>query len=91
MTQDLEALPGGGTRVSTRVAKPRPKDREVWTDFFPMVEPFFVQAQDGIIAALDEELARRAAMVAGTDVAPEPELPAGEGRFLREPVRPGSA
>lgn len=82
MTDALEPLPGGGTRVVSRVARPRPKDAATFEAVFPMFEPLFIEAANGMVAALAEELARQASAAE-----PEPALPAPGGRFLTEPVR----
>lgn len=82
-TFDLVELPSGGTRVELRVARPKPRNRDAFDAFFAMVEPEYIRATEAIIAALDEELARRAA----DGGAPEPELPSADGRFLSEPLR----
>ena len=89
MTDELEELPSGGTRVTSRIGRPRPRDRDVLMAMFPMIEPMIVQAAEGIVAALADELARRAV----ADEASEPPVPPTAGRFLTEPVaaRPAPA
>lgn len=80
MTYDLEPLPSGGTRVTVRIGRPKPHDRAAFEAMFPMVEPMIVGAERGIAIALGGELARQAS-------APrEPEVSAGTGRFLTDPV-----
>jgi len=87
MTDELQGLPAGGTRVISRIARPRPRERETFLAAFPMIEPLITEAGRGIIAALAEELDRRAASEDGV----EPEPPASTGRFLTEPVAAGAA
>jgi len=86
MTDALELLPGGGTRVVTRVLRPRPKDRAAFEALFPMFEPMFIEAASGIVTALAEELERQA-----STADPEPVLPESGGRFLTQPVGDGVA
>ena len=81
LTDELEALPDGGTRVTSRVGRPKPRERAAFEALFPMVEPLIVEAMSGIRLALLEELERRA-----SDVEPEPALPAATARFLTHPV-----
>ena len=87
LTDELEALPDGGTRVTSRVGRPKPRDRAAFEGFFPMVEPLFLEAMSGISRALADELERRAA-----EGEPEPALPTPSERFLTQPVtKAGSA
>ena len=79
-TDDIEPLPGGGTRVTFRIGRPKPKDRAVFESMYPMVEPLILAAGHGIAAALEDEMRLRAAAPS------EPELPANESRFLTQPV-----
>ena len=79
-TDDLELLPDGGTRVTFRIGKPKPKDRAAFDGAYPSVEPIVIATAHGIASAANEEFARRASAPA------EPELPASEERFLTEPV-----
>lgn len=81
LTDELEALPDGGTRVTSRVGRPKPRDRAAFEGFFPMVEPLLLEAMGGISRALAEELERRAA-----EGEPEPALPTPNARFLTQPV-----
>jgi hypothetical protein len=75
----LEDLPGGGTRVEFRFAKPRPKDREAVQAMLPMLQGMMDHSFAAIAPLLKAEAD---AGRAGDDV----EVPEGKGRFASEPV-----
>ena len=74
MTNDIELLAAGGTRVTVRIGRPKPKDRPAFEVMYSGVEPLVLAATDGIAAALDEEMRQRAAAPS------EPEVPASPER-----------
>jgi hypothetical protein len=81
-TYFFEELDDGRTRVELRFGKPRSaKDRAIAMPLMPMIEGMVT---DGLahLRPLVEAAAREAAAAAS----PEPEVPAGTGRNLREPI-----
>lgn len=83
MTDAYIPLPGGGTRIELRLAKPKPRERAAFEQMVADLEPMFRAMSAALLAALDEELARRTP--AATE-APEPAPRKSAGRNLREPV-----
>ncbi|HEU4573007.1 MAG TPA: DUF2652 domain-containing protein [Candidatus Limnocylindrales bacterium] len=71
MSTVLEPVPGG-TRVSTRVARPRPKDRPFVESMRPMFEGLYAASHAALIPLIEEDVRRRAATADA-----EPALPAG--------------
>ena len=87
MTDAFIPLPDGGTRVETRIARPKPRERNAFEGLYPMVRPMIHDSAAALARALEEEMARRAAEAEAGTVLPEPPLPAGSARFATEPIR----
>jgi len=82
-------LDGGRTRVEMRVARPRSaKDRAIAEQMLPMLD---VSIENGFAALrpLIEEAAAEARASTSGD-APEPDVPAGQARNVREPIATGA-
>jgi uncharacterized protein YndB with AHSA1/START domain len=70
-------LPNGGTRLEIRIAPSEPKDKAVLEQMFPMMEPMLRATGEALKHAVEEEVARRAALPSEE----EPPLPVSAGRF----------
>jgi hypothetical protein len=86
MTDAFIPLPGGGTRVETRIGRPKPREREAFEQLYPMVRPMIHDSAAALARALEEEMARRAADTQADAVAAEPALPVRSARFTTEPM-----
>jgi hypothetical protein len=87
MTDAFIPLPGGGTRIETRVARPKPREREAFEQLYPMVRPMITDSATALARALEVEMARRAAEAETGALDPEPPVPVGSARFSTEPIR----
>jgi hypothetical protein len=78
----------GGTRLEMRVLRPRSaKDRAILEGLAPMLDASIEHGMAALKPLVEAEAnARRNADAAAL----EPDLPAGEGRNLREPIAAGS-
>jgi uncharacterized protein YndB with AHSA1/START domain/class 3 adenylate cyclase len=72
----------GGTRVTFLVARPRPRDRALLEGLRPMFEQLVRDSHAALAPLIEEDVRARAAAT----VEPEPSLPLGERRHLREPL-----
>jgi hypothetical protein len=86
MTDAFIPLPDGGTRVETRIARPKPRERSAFEQLYPMVRPMIHDSAAALARALEEEMARRAADTQAGAVAAEPALPVRSARFTTEPM-----
>jgi uncharacterized protein YndB with AHSA1/START domain len=80
LTWDLGPRPDGGTRLTIRVGKPKPKDRAAFDAMYLGLEAVMLAAAEGFEKAMTAELELRAA------APPEPEVVAGAGRYASEPI-----
>jgi uncharacterized protein YndB with AHSA1/START domain len=81
ITDVLIEVPGG-TRLESRVAPPRPEEREAWEAIVPGMEDVWRQALRNLVDVTEAESTRRAASRAA-----EPDVPATEARYLVPIVR----
>ncbi|HEU0237344.1 MAG TPA: DUF2652 domain-containing protein [Candidatus Limnocylindrales bacterium] len=87
MTDAFIPLPGGGTRIETRIGQPKPREREAFAHLYPMVRPMVTESATALARALEVEMARRAAETEAGTLDPEPPVPTGSARFATEPIR----
>jgi uncharacterized protein YndB with AHSA1/START domain len=83
MTDLLTPTPTG-TRIDVRLAGVPPRHRAALDAILPMLDQMFAASQAGLLAAVDEEMARRA--TAGANEPAEPSPPVSGGRHLDQPV-----
>jgi hypothetical protein len=84
ITDAFIPLPNGGTRIETRIGRPKPRDRAAFERLVNVFEPVLDETAAALIAALAAEMARRADGTV-TESA-EPEVPASGRRFTTEPI-----
>ena len=86
MCDSFIPLPSGGTRLEIRIAPSDAKDKAALAQMFPMMEPMLKATGDALRSAVEEEVARRAALPAEE----EPPLPVSAGRFANAPATAGT-
>jgi len=80
---------GASTEVSVRIMRPHnAKERSVLEGLAPMLKTAYEASVGPLQAALRVEMAARAA--AAAELPPEPDVPVGAGRNVREPIRAGA-